>query len=414
MKVGFYIGATGPETGGGFTIVHEVMRALAAKKRESRHEFVMLTLAEQTAERAAPEGLEQLSIRDAFFERPFGQRVDGLMRRQAARLLDLHVVPDGRVGSRPALEALLTEHGFDVIWYPSAWDCCTLEIPFVTVVWDLQHRLQPFFPEVSDDGKWTYREEWMSTVLRRAALVVAGTEVGRHEIERFYGVPRERIRLMPHPTPAFATRVADAPASRPVAGDYLFYPAQFWPHKNHVNLLHALDLLRRQDHLDLSLVLTGSDQGNLAHVRSTASALGLADHVRILGFVPQEELAALYRHAFALAYVTFFGPENLPPLEAFAAGCPVVASDVPGAREQLGDAALLVDPRSPEKIAAAVKSLFADRALRDGLVVRGLQRAQLNTAEAFVAGVDRWLDEFEPVRRCWPSGVYAAGKRRFP
>jgi glycosyltransferase involved in cell wall biosynthesis len=177
--------------------------------------------------------------------------------------------------------------------------------------------------------------------------------------------------------------------------------------------LHALRLLRDRGR-DLSLALTGSDKGNLGFVQETAERLGLAAHVRSLGFVTTEQLVSLYKHAAALAYVTFFGPENLPPLEAFAAGCPVVASDVAGAREQMGDAALLVDPRRPEEIAAAIEKVITDRALRAQLVERGFERARRSTPARFVADVIAWLDEFEPIRRCWPSGVYTAGKGGFP
>jgi glycosyltransferase involved in cell wall biosynthesis len=307
----------------------------------------------------------------------------------------------------------LTSKGIEVIWYPSAWECCSLEIPYVTVVWDLQHRRQPFFPEVSDDGKWAYRERWLSTVLRRAALVVAGTTVGQEEIERFYGVLPERIRIIPHPTPTFVSRAENRDAKRLLPSDYLFYPAQFWPHKNHANLLEALALLRREG-LDLSLALTGSDQGNEAFIRQTAQRLGIASHVHLLGFVSQPELVSLYRNALALAYVTFFGPENLPPLEAFAAGCPVIASRVAGAEEQLGDAALLVDPRRPEEIAAAVKRLRGDASLRAQLVERGSRRAAERTPVRVVESICAWLDEFESTRRCWPPGAYQAGKGRWP
>jgi glycosyltransferase involved in cell wall biosynthesis len=183
---------------------------------------------------------------------------------------------------------------------------------------------------------------------------------------------------------------------------YLFYPAQFWAHKNHVNLLEAVARLRGGG-LPVHLALSGSDKGNLAFVRATAERLKISDAVHFLGFVERAELIGLYRHALALAYVTFFGPENLPTLEAFALGCPVIASDVPGAREQLGDAALLVDPRSPEQIAAAVRRLAEAPAARADLIERGRARAHRFTSKDFVAGVVSWLDEFVAVRRCWPG-----------
>jgi glycosyltransferase involved in cell wall biosynthesis len=144
-------------------------------------------------------------------------------------------------------------------------------------------------------------------------------------------ISQERVHILPHPTPACAlnasqkTKLPDG-----LEPGYLFYPAQFWAHKNHVNLLLALKQLSDQGKV-IQLVLTGSDYGNLLHIEKTISELGLQNQVRTLGFVSNEELVAFYQNALALTYVSFFGPENLPPLEAFALGCPVIAARVDGA-----------------------------------------------------------------------------------
>jgi glycosyltransferase involved in cell wall biosynthesis len=131
------------------------------------------------------------------------------------------------------------------------------------------------------------------------------------------------------------------------------------------------------------------------------SKLELSSQVHILGFVPQEDMASLYQNAMALAFMTFFGPDNIPPLEAFALGCPVIASGVPGAEEQLGDAAVLVDPKNPEQIADAIFNVSNSPDLRKTLVERGLKRAQTWTGQDFVRGIFSMLDEFEAIRRCW-------------
>jgi glycosyltransferase involved in cell wall biosynthesis len=283
-----------------------------------------------------------------------------------------------------------------------------MELPFITTVWDLQHRLQPYFPEVGTQEQWNKREEFYTTLLKRASFIIAGTEAGKSEIERFYQVPAERIKLLPLPTPQFAL---NAPRYQEenflekynIPENYLFYPAQFWSHKNHVNLLLAVKSLRDKYDLVFPVVFVGSDKGNQPYIKQLVAELDLTEHVTFLGFVPQEDLISLYRNAFALTFVSFFGPDNLPPLEAFALGCPVVYSEVSGAKEQIGDAALLVNPKKPEEIALAIKSLWDDKALRQIFVERGLARASEWTGEDYVKGVFSILDEFEAIRRCWTS-----------
>jgi glycosyltransferase involved in cell wall biosynthesis len=104
-----------------------------------------------------------------------------------------------------------------------------------------------------------------------------------------------------------------------------------------------------------------------------------------------------------LAYVSLCGPENLPPLEAFAVGCPVLASAVSGSSEQFGDAVLFCDPKDPQDIAEKIYQLHSDENMRSRLIERGRSRAASWTPDDFVRGVFRIADDFSPIRRNWPS-----------
>ena len=97
------------------------------------------------------------------------------------------------------------------------------------------------------------------------------------------------------------------------------------------------DLKARHD-LDLQLVLTGSDRKNLPFITEKIAQLGLEKQVILAGFVSQADFPPLYTRAAALVFPSLFGPENFPPLEAFALECPVVAGRIPGAQEQTGEA----------------------------------------------------------------------------
>jgi glycosyltransferase involved in cell wall biosynthesis len=223
---------------------------------------------------------------------------------------------------------------------------------------------------------------------------------------QYYGVNPDNVSVVPFPVPSFPSEdqricSCDIREKYEIRGDFLLYPAQFWPHKNHINLLIALDLLKRKRGLAIQMVFTGSDQGNAGHVLGQINELRLHDQVRMLGFVPREDLRALYSKAFALTFVSFFGPDNLPPLEAFALGCPVIASRVSGAEEQLGDAALLFNPTDPEDLAAAIFSISHDHNLRARLIQNGKEIATRRTSQAYIEQVCNILDDFEPIRRCW-------------
>jgi len=393
MKVGVFLEDFSPEVGGGYTIQEDIFRALLDLIDETNHSFVLFCRRPESFQSYLKPRLEVVGFPGNVSQRVFARAQSGL-----------NSLLDNRQ-RQTRLEQLCNEAGVEFMWFVGA-EAVQIDLPYMAIVWDLQHRLQPWFPEISSAGTWRQRETFYGEYLRRATFIIAGTEAGRLEIERFYQVTSNRIKILPHPTPAFVLKseTSDVESVLKEYGlrtNYLFYPAQFWSHKNHVNLLLAAAALKRDHQIDMPVVFAGSDKGNADYVRTFASQLQPSIDVSFLGFVPVEDLVALYRGAFALSYVTFFGPENLPTLEAFALGCPVVASDVSGAREQLGDAALFVDPRNPLEIAAAVKQLHDDESLRRTLIDKGRARAERWTAKDFVRGVFAAFDEFEPVRRCW-------------
>jgi glycosyltransferase involved in cell wall biosynthesis len=112
-------------------------------------------------------------------------------------------------------------------------------------------------------------------------------------------------------------------------------------------------------------------------------------------------MIALYKNAFALVFPTFFGPDNLPPLEAFALQCPVIASKVPGSTEQLGDAAILFDPKNPEEIANSILSVYLNPGVKQQLIEKGMIRARDRSWTEFINEIILLLDNFEKIRRCW-------------
>lgn len=395
MRVGVFLDEYIPEDGGGYTFQAELLYALLRLAGESQHEFVLVS----SRNRDLEEQLEGSSVELLTYKGPgFFEKITAFLTRNWPNLHNALRWESG-------LEKKLRRADVDFVWFlsPRAQD---LDLPYMTIVLDLQHRLQPWFPEVSRWGQWQIRERGFARTLRRAAAIIAGNAAGQAEIERFYQVPAERIHLLPHPTPAYALAAAGKKADASVLEryglpkGYLLYPAQFWPHKNHINLLLALKQLKDEG-LEVPLVLVGADFGNQEFVEDTVIELGLGTQVHILGFVPQDELVGLYQNALALSYLTLFGPENLPPMEAFALGTPVLASAVSGAEEQMGDAALLVDPLDPSAIAAAIKKLHGDKELRARLVKRGKARAAKWTIDDFVKGAFQVLDNFAPLRRTW-------------
>jgi glycosyltransferase involved in cell wall biosynthesis len=109
----------------------------------------------------------------------------------------------------------------------------------------------------------------------------------------------------------------------------------------------------------------------------------------------------LYKGALALVYASAVGPDNLPPLEAMSLGCPVITAEVPGAREQYGDAALYFGSMSEQDLAERIKELLQNKLVREQLIHRGRVRAESWTARDYAQAMVSIFDEFAAIARAW-------------
>jgi glycosyltransferase involved in cell wall biosynthesis len=311
---------------------------------------------------------------------------------------------------KDTLQSIVIEKKADFVWF--MYPCYEpMEVPFAATVWDLGHRELPYFPELSLSG-WTFdqREAYYRHVLPRASIVVVGNRVGARNISNFYQVPPEIICEIPLPVDADALQgvTPDSSVLQPYGlkpAQYLLYPAQFWPHKNHITLIDALTILRGCGK-QFKLVFCGSDKGNRSYVEDYVAQCNQQDAVLFAGFVDDKVLHQLYLNAYAMVFASLLGPDNLPPVEAMAHGCPVICASFNGAREQLGEAALFFEGLDPHDAAAQVLKLAEPR-IRDQLIGNGHALVKTCGPDEYCKRINNALDRFARIRRLWgPCNSY--------
>jgi glycosyltransferase involved in cell wall biosynthesis len=156
---------------------------------------------------------------------------------------------------------------------------------------------------------------------------------------------------------------------------FALFPAQTFPHKNHLTLLDAVDAARRRG-VELRVVCPGKTNEHYDEVARRLRQLNLEAQVSFPGYVTPLELQCLYQLARFLVFPSLFEGGGMPIFEAYAAGLPVTCSNVTCIPRQAGDAALLFDPRDPEAIATAMIRLWTDAELRGELARRGSERVR--------------------------------------
>lgn len=302
------------------------------------------------------------------------------------------------------IQKVMSKHKIDFIFFPIWTDYCwEWGVPFALAIHDLQHRLQPEFPEVSliEHMKWNWREEFFGRAIAGARLVIADSEEGKRNILRFYDCDPGKIRILPYTLPSCSTIKVSEERRQEVVGHlniprrFFFYPANFWPHKNHYRIIEAIGLLKRRNCVEIPIVFVGKTYPQLEILpicKALAKSYFVGDQVYYRGYVSDEELASLYKTAVGLVMPTYFGPTNIPYIEAFFYECPIIASDIPGIREQVGKAALLVNPKDTEAISDAMHRLWTKKELRKTLIEEGQRQLEEFLPEHFREKVKSIID----------------------
>jgi glycosyltransferase involved in cell wall biosynthesis len=247
--------------------------------------------------------------------------------------------------------------------------------PVVTTVHDLSFIR---FPHLFRPVNRIYLKVMATLSARRASRIVAVSEHAASEAVCLLGVPRERIDVVYHGVdPAFRPLAAEAVATfcerQGLSDPFLLFVGTLEPRKNLVRLIEAFAQVYDGR---TRLVLVGGKGWLYDDLFRRVEELDLGDAVLFPGYVRSSELPLWYNAATALAYPSLYEGFGMPVTEAQACGTPVLTSDDSSLPEAAGEAALLVDPHKVEEIAAGLRRILVEEALREDLKKRGLVHAR--------------------------------------
>ena len=211
MKVGVFLKNFRPEIGGGSTFETEVLRSLIQYAAVSGHTFVVLSWVKELEKELSNKSVQFLPLQGSYLGLSLEERIKYKFAKTVNSIFE-RLRFSGQLPVENLVEKFIVKNGIEVMWYLElgTYDYPTMELPYITTVWDLEHRTQPHFPEVSSGGRWERRESSYGIKIRRAATSITGTEAGKAEIERFCQVAPERIKVLPYPTPAFTLNVTES------------------------------------------------------------------------------------------------------------------------------------------------------------------------------------------------------------
>lgn len=326
--------------------------------------------------------------------RELGRRSDlelvayGLTLRGWTRLPD--VVPPGmRASRRPAPAGPLLRIWARADHPPAEWWTGPADIVHGTnyvvpparrarrmvTVWDMT---PVRFPEMSAPTSLLY-PRLVKRAVDRGAWVHTGSRFVADEIQEYFGVEPERVKVVP---PGI-----DVPLPRKTAGPsggYILGIGRIEPRKDFPSLVRAFDLIAGS-HPDLELVIAGPPGWAEDDLERSIEAAAHRERIRRVGWV--EDAARLIGGAAVFVYPSLYEGFGFPPLEAMALGVPVVATEAGSIPEVAGSAAELVPPGDVEGMAEAIQKVLTDDRRREQLIQAGSERAAGYTWEACSDGL---------------------------
>jgi glycosyltransferase involved in cell wall biosynthesis len=266
----------------------------------------------------------------------------------------------------------------DVIHHPfSVVNPSGLKIPSVLTFWDLQHE---YYPEYfSRYELWLRKRVYKASVEESARIIVSAEYTKRCLVER-YRVDLGKIDVIPVGYGSEFRIIDDRDGMDRISNKYgltrpfLYYPAATWPHKNHEKLFAALTVMKNLCRFDGDLVLSGIAMQSHKEFRTRIEKAGLGETVKVLGYLPFDDLPYLYNLARILVFPSLFEGFGIPVVEAMACGCPVACSNVTTLPEVVGEAGVLFDPASPVDMAEKICSVWNDSEKRQSMREMGLKR----------------------------------------
>jgi glycosyltransferase involved in cell wall biosynthesis len=287
----------------------------------------------------------------------------------------------------------------DLLFSPfSAPTYAQKNIPLVAIVHDLQHLEYPWFFSSQERHHRTF---FLNDLVSKSQKIVCVSDFTRQSFIQNLDVPADRIAVIPNciherlqkhdltTIDLYLTSLGVADRK------YSFYPANYWEHKNHRFLLVAYGIYKNQfpnNHLDL--VFTGALEEEERQLKEAAELMGLSKNVHFLGFLNEEELAAVWQGSSCLIFPSLYEGFGIPILEAMNFGKPILCSNAGSLPEVGSDAALYFSPRKLDEIVNCLAKVTNDEIVVKEIVARGHRRLEMFNSKEMAL---QYLEVFKTV-----------------
>lgn len=261
---------------------------------------------------------------------------------------------------------------------------------FIYTLHDLQEK---YFPEYFKKHIILWRKFMYTKLSKKAFRVITESYHVKGDISKYFNIPFEKIEVIESP-PIFSKTDENFNLLnhyKELTQPYVFFPAQFWKHKNHLRVISAFSKLLI-DHKNLIIVLTGNKIREYSKIKNLIKELNIQENVKFISNIPQNHMPYFFQNARIVIAPTLYESISIPVFEAFYYKVPVCASGVYAIIDQVGDAGELFDPYSVDSIFNSMKKLIESNEIsRNDYISKGLKKLNYFSTKRFNILINKCL-----------------------
>ena len=269
--------------------------------------------------------------------------------------------------------AILRKYKADVFVSPDGFCSLRTKVPQCLVLHDLAFI---HYPQFIHKSHLRFYKRFTPKFLQKAKSIATVSQFSKEDILRHYKIADDKIDVVYNGISNIFKPIGqeqkEAIKTKYAEGrEFFLYTGSVHPRKNLMHLLKAFSIFKKRQKSNMQLLIAGRLAWKYESFTTGLKNYKYRNEVKLLGYLPKEDLAAITASAYAMVYPSYFEGFGVPPLEAMRCEVPVIASNVASIPEICGDAAIYIDPENIEDIAEKLMLLYKDEALRSALIAKG-------------------------------------------
>ena len=402
MKIGILLEGS-PKMGGGFfQSLKSTLMLLDIKKYNSYFELIV-------TDTETKKYLPKLNSKIKLYKK-------NLITNYLIQFFEIDLIRDflDKIKINHPFYKFIKRNKYDIVIFlgPSQMSKFCKEVAFISNIWDLDHKKNSQFPEHNSNNIYEQKEKLFNEITTRAFKILVPHESNKSDLINFYKADGANIitqNFIPMLPTIYDKNKHNKELYNNLFNNFkwppnkiiIFYPAQFWAHKNHKYIIDAAEILKNKNNTKYLFIFCGGNKGNYKYIKDLIIKKQLGNIIKILTYISDDEVIALYLNSNGVVMPTYCGPTNLPIYESFYFKKIIFYTKGLIPNDSINDRLISIDITSPEDFCRQLE-IYSDTSKINKIVEDNYEYYKVVCNEnIFKSNYEKILNEFSYLLNRW-------------